>query len=94
MDGLDGINSLLMSASNDPVPDMVALAATIQNDGIVHLPGPNRAGVFAVATSNLGVAATIKASANTGEFSVPVSVVLCQIGPGDERVHLRRSGPP
>ena len=81
VEGLDGINSLLMSASNDPVPDMVALAATIQNDGIVHLPGPNRAGVFAVATSNLGVAATIKVSANTGGFSVPANVVLCQTDP-------------
>ena len=40
VEGLDGINTLLMSASDDPVPDMVALAATIQNDGIVHVPPP------------------------------------------------------
>jgi hypothetical protein len=80
VDGLDGINTLLMSASDDPVPDMVALAATVQNDGIVHVP-VSGTGVFAVATSNLGVGATIVASANTGETSLPVSVVLCQTNP-------------
>src|SRR5262249_40283762 len=79
--GLDGINTLLMSASNDPVPDMVALAATLKNDGIVHVTGPPATGVFAVATTNLGAPATITVAANTTDASLPVAISLCQTNP-------------
>ena len=37
---LTGINTLLFSASATPVPDIVALAATLSNDGIVNIPAP------------------------------------------------------
>ena len=79
--GLDGINTLLMSASNDPVPDIIALAGTIQGDGIVHLPLPARVGAFVVATSNVGVAANITVSANTGDAVLPASILLCESNP-------------
>src|SRR5207244_1012302 len=59
---LIAINTLLMSASLTPVPDIVALAATATNDGILHLPGPAGAGAFAVATSNVGIGDFITAS--------------------------------
>lgn len=37
---LVAINTLLMSASPVPVADIIALAATTTNDGILHIPGP------------------------------------------------------
>ena len=43
-----GLNTLLLSASATAVPDIVALAATTTNDGIVNIP--NGTGAFAVAT--------------------------------------------
>ena len=49
-----GLNTLLLSASNTSVPDIVALAVTLSNDGIVNIPGPNGAEAFAVATVNVG----------------------------------------
>ena len=52
-----GLNTLLLSASNTPVPDIVALAATTTNDGIVNIPGANGTGAFAVATVNVGASA-------------------------------------
>ena len=76
-----GLNTLLFSASATPVPDIVALAATINNDGIVNIPGPTGTGVFAVATVNVGVGATITASADTGAASPPVSISLCETNP-------------
>jgi hypothetical protein len=82
VEGLDGINTLLMSAEDEPVPDMVALAATLANDGIVRVPGPPGTGVFAVATSNLGAASSITATANTGDATLPVALLLCQTNPG------------
>ena len=78
---LSGINTLLMSASNDPVPDVIALAATIQDDGIVRASTPTRIGAFAVATTNVGVAARITVSANTADQSLPLGIALCQTNP-------------
>src|SRR5262249_53457419 len=56
----------------------VALAATVQNDGIVHIPGNTATGAFAVATINVGAAGDITASADTGGATLPVAIALCQ----------------
>ena len=76
-----GLNTFLLSASATPVPDIVALAVTLSNDGIVNVPGTNGAGAFAVATVNLGVMGTITSSADTGSATLPVNVSLCQTDP-------------
>ena len=76
-----GLNTLLFSASSTPVPDIVALAATLNSDGIVNIPGSTGTGVFAVATVNVGASATITASADTGGVSVPVSISMCETNP-------------
>jgi hypothetical protein len=76
-----GVNTLLFSASATPVPDIVALAATPSNDGIVNVPGTNGTGVFAVATVNVGTSGSITASADTGSTSLPLIISLCQTNP-------------
>jgi hypothetical protein len=76
-----GLNTLLLSASNGPAPDVVALAATIQNDGYVHIGFNQGSGAFAVATVNLGAGANIVASADTGGAVLPLTVNLCQTNP-------------
>jgi len=75
-----GVNTLNLSASTIPVPDIVALAAS-GDPGYVDIPGATGTGDFAVATFHLGVAASITASANTGTASFPVSLRLCQTNP-------------
>ena len=75
------LNTLLLSASVTPVPDIVALAATLAGDGIVTVPGPPGIGVFAVATVNVGVAATITVSADTGGASLPLGLTVCRTNP-------------
>jgi hypothetical protein len=77
-----GLNTLLLSASATPVPDVVALAATPTNDGIVDIPGATGTGAFAVATVNVGVSGSITASADTGGASLPVIIFICQTNPG------------
>ena len=76
-----GLNTLLLSASTTPVPDIVALAATTTNDGIVNIPGTNGIGAFAVATVNVGASGSITASADTGSATLPVNISLCQTDP-------------
>jgi hypothetical protein len=75
------LNTLLFSASSSPVPDIVALAATDSNDGIVHIPGRSGANAFAVATVNLGASAAITATASTNGLALPLSITLCQTVP-------------
>jgi hypothetical protein len=76
-----GVNTLLLSASVTPVPDIVALAATATNDGVVNIPGTNGTGAFAVATVNVGANGSITASADTGSASLPLSIFLCETNP-------------
>jgi glucose/arabinose dehydrogenase len=78
---IPGLDTLLFSASNTPVPDIVALTATLTNDGIVNIPGTNRTGAFAVATVNVGASGSITASADTGTAALPVSLSLCETNP-------------
>ena len=76
-----GLNTLLLSASDAPVSDIVALSATPTGDGIVALPGSLGANAFAVATVNVGSSDTITASADTGTATVPVSLSVCESNP-------------
>jgi subtilisin family serine protease len=73
-----GLNTLLLSASLSAVPDVIALAATLNNDGIVNIPGISGTGAFAVATSNVGASGTINASADTGGALLPIDLYICQ----------------
>ena len=75
-----GLNTLLLSASTSPVPDIVALGAS-GDPGIVDIPGTSGTGAFAVATVNLGADATITASANVGAATLPVTLSVCQTVP-------------
>jgi hypothetical protein len=78
---LTGINTLLLSASTTPTPDVIALAATVSRDGIANIPGPSGTGAFAVASANVGSAGTITVTTDTGSVTVPVTVTLCQTNP-------------
>ena len=75
-----GLNTLLLSASTTPVPDIVALAAS-GDPGIVNIPGTTGSGAFAVATVNVGAGGSITVSADTGNGNPPVSIQLCQTNP-------------
>src|ERR1700741_1056922 len=79
---LPGIDTLLLSASATPVPDIVALAATASSDGIASLGGPSQIGAFAVATVNVGAGGAVTATRGTGGKAVPVTLALCQKDPG------------
>jgi hypothetical protein len=75
-----GLNTLLLSASATPVPDIVALAATPSGDGIVDLPGTNGSNAFSVATVNVGSTDTITASA-APSVTLPLALSICETNP-------------
>ncbi len=78
---ISGVNTLLLSGSSTPVPDIVALAATSSNDGIIDVSNVTAMNAFAVATVNVGAGGTVVVTADTGGISLPVAVSLCQTNP-------------
>lgn len=80
---LVGVNTILLSASPMPVPDVVALAATLPSafPGTVNIPGATGTGVFSIGAVNVGASGTITASADTGAATLPVSITICQTNP-------------
>ena len=76
-----GLNTLLLSASDGPVADVVALSATVLGDGIVRIDSDSGAGAFSVASINLGASDTLFASADTGAAELPVTLSMCQTDP-------------
>jgi hypothetical protein len=75
-----GVNTLNLSGSTSPVPDIVALSAS-GDPGYVDIPGATGTGSFAVATVNLGAGAPITVTADTGTANLPVTLTLCQTNP-------------
>jgi hypothetical protein len=76
-----GLNTLLVSGSIGATADILAIAATAHNDGIVEIPGSTGQGAFAVATFNVGAGALITASVDTGDTTLPVTALICRTDP-------------
>ena len=71
-----GINTLLLTASATPVPDIIAISATASPSNILNVVGGS--GAFAVATSNVGVGSAITVTADTGGVALPLAMSICQ----------------
>jgi hypothetical protein len=75
-----GVDTIDLTFSNMPIVDIITLAATSTNDGIVHLPDGGAA-AFAVASTNVGATGTITVSVDTGGVALPLAATLCQSNP-------------
>ncbi|MCB1647521.1 MAG: hypothetical protein KDI36_18810 [Pseudomonadales bacterium] len=78
-----GLNTLLLSASSVQPPDIVALAATVKDPGIINLPDVTGSGfdVFSVATVNVGSTGSVTVAADTGSTTLDLLLLLCQTDP-------------
>ena len=75
---MPGVDTIDLAMSATPVPDIVTLAATPSQDGILHITG---SGAFAVATSNAGVDAQITATLDDNGAGLPIGTGICQTDP-------------
>jgi DNA-binding beta-propeller fold protein YncE len=77
-----GVNTIDLLYSTTPVPDVIALAATVSGDGILTVPfSRNQAAAFAVATDNLGIAGLITAETDFNGAALPLIVTICPTNP-------------
>ena len=79
-----GLNTLTFISNATAPMDVIALAATVNNSGDVRVPQTgNMVGVFSVAVSNIGVAGTIRATADVGGRTLPLqNIEICRTDPG------------
>ena len=66
-----------LTFSTTPVPDVVALAATASNNGIVSTP-VGTAAAFAVATDDVGAPGSLTASLDTEGIQLPLILAVCE----------------
>lgn len=80
-----GLNTLTFVSSPTPIPDVIALAATIGNSGRVRVPqSGNQVGVFSVAVSNIGASGSITATPDLGGRTIAGvnALEICRTDPG------------
>ena len=78
---IPGVNTIIMSATPTPTPDIIAIGATVSNDGITNIPGNTGTGFFAAAGVNIGATQTITAIPDDGNRKLPVTLSICQTDP-------------
>ncbi|MEA2756057.1 MAG: hypothetical protein QOJ54_2346 [Aliidongia sp.] len=77
-----GVNTIDLSFSAGPVADIIALAATAPQPGVVDVPfSSGQPGAFALASVNAGAAGDLTVTADTGAASLPLSILLCPTNP-------------
>jgi len=76
---IDGINTLLFSASSQPVPDVVALASTASANGIVELV-QDEIGFFTLSSTNIGTNGTFEVTPRVTGADY-INVTICQTDP-------------
>ena len=74
------LNTLTLSASTEPVPDIIAVARTLTGDGIMTLPGGGELTAFAAAATNVGVDGEITVVPFTGG-SRELNLLWCETDP-------------
>jgi DNA-binding beta-propeller fold protein YncE len=80
-----GVNTADLLFSSAPVPDIIALAATSSQNGVLTVPfSSGGAAAFAVATINAGSAGALTVTRDAGDATaLPVSVAMCQTNPAN-----------
>jgi hypothetical protein len=74
-----GLDTLLLNVASVAPADIVALAATVTNDGVLSMSGESDAKAAAIASINLGADAQITVTPDLGDFStLPITLSICQ----------------
>lgn len=78
---ISGVNTLIVSASDTPVPDIIALAVTGSQNGVAEAPEAGRTAAFAIGTFNVGSTDVITALPVPSRSDLPVELTICPTGP-------------
>ena len=77
-----GVDTIDLTLSTTPIADIIALAESASGNGVVSM-AVGATGAFAVASDDVGAAASIIVSVDTGTATLPVTTTLCQSNPSN-----------
>lgn len=87
-----GLNTFRFATSAFSLADIIALAATIDGNGIVTLPATGGAGAFSVATTNLGAFSSLDVSVEAGANAPGFDLLeICRTDPATGQCLTARS---
>ena len=79
---ISGVNTLLLSISQTPVPDILAIAATESGDGYLDTPQPGGSSAFSLAALDNGAAGSLSVTPRTmGGLAAVINI--CETNPAD-----------
>jgi hypothetical protein len=73
-----GVNTLTLSASSVPVPDVIAITATQNADQIVDIAGLGRFAAYSAAAVNIGVSGNFAVRAEYTGSDGPLTTLICE----------------
>lgn len=75
------LNTLKLSFETGLVPDLIALAGTVGNTGVVRPAGPSAAAAFVVAATNIGAPASLTVTPRKTRSTMPGTISICETVP-------------
>jgi Bacterial Ig-like domain/Divergent InlB B-repeat domain len=87
LDPIVGISSVLLTIGSAPSPDILSIAATPSNDGVIRIPTAGGVGFMTASAVNIGVGdgsaganeISMTTTVDTGTANLPVTGEVCQI---------------
>jgi FG-GAP repeat len=91
---ISGVNGVFLTISDQPVPDVLSIGATVSNDGIIRIDSAGGSGFMSASALNIGVGdngtapdpanptantAVMTISADTGSASLPLVMGVCAL---------------
>jgi len=78
------VNTIDLTFSTIPTADIIVLATTPSNNGILTIPfSQGQPAAFAVATDNAGATGQLTAVVDTGTATLPLQLTMCQTNPSN-----------
>jgi len=71
-----GVNSMRITISDTPLPDLIPIAVTLSGDGVMRIADAGGASAFGTAVINIGAAGDIRVRADGGEYVWPVNLLV------------------
>ncbi|MBL4617331.1 MAG: serine hydrolase [Robiginitomaculum sp.] len=77
-----GVNSMRITISDSPLPDLIPIAVTLSADGVMRIDTAGGASAFGTAVINIGAAGDVRVRADGGEYVWPVNLLVCETDAG------------
>lgn len=76
-----GVNTVLLTLDKNPVPDMIAVGLTPSNDGYSRTGGDFGTGIFVIAATDIGSAASLTARVRLSDPTLKLTATICETNP-------------